>query len=211
MLSAQQIDRLEFQRDSDDAIVRALAYAQRKRADDRAKMLGVKLSEAKFLSLMERREKDQAKRAAFEAEQPKPGHLPRKGVYLINGEMISIATAAKRSGFTATTLYARMHAGATLQEAMTGVDRRNHRLGQGQTYTINGETMNLREWADRKGIPYNTLQKRLGRGMKPIDAIQQQNQRPRKGAGVVRSSAPSRKTGGVPVAQDCPEMELFIP
>ena len=181
-LSAQQIDRFEFQRDSDDALARALEYARQKRADDRAKMLGVEISNVPNKRLFERWDQD-------EAEQPARAQFNRK-VKDEHSRRSLQNRPAKRAIHRAT--------------AKAGP---GNRYGQGKQYTINGETKNLRAWSEHVGISYNSVIKRMSRGQTVEQALFQPDKR--KGAGAVRSLAPHQETGGVSVAQDTDNLGFF--
>lgn len=51
------------------------------------------------------------------------------------------------------------------------VEQSNNRPGYNRPITVNGETLNARQWADRTGIPAATIRTRISRGWAPERAL----------------------------------------
>lgn len=160
-LTPKQIDRLEAQRDSDDALARALAYTKQKRAEERARVLGVQISSPQFKTLFDRMTDEQAR-----AKPNKP-----------------------------------------VQRRTTGDGARRPK---NMLHEVDGISMTVRQWSDETGIAFNTLTKRLLRGLTMQEAIETPVVRGRpRGAGVGRSSPKAPGTGVGSLAREREELGFF--
>ena len=142
-LAPAQIDRMEFQRDSDDALARALAYAKQKRADDRAKMLAVTVSDARSKTLIERWDQDAEERDARQNLKTRRKDAQQQKV---------LQNRTTRS-----------------KPPTSSTARQGSPSSRRKYYAYAGSEMTIEELAAVASVGINTLRDRLGKGW-PVEA-----------------------------------------
>lgn len=86
-------------------------------------------------------------------------------VYEYRGENLTRAQLTQKYGITAAAVRSRLAKGEDLETALS-------RPVNNRTYTHDGQTLNLRQWAEKLGIKYSTLHARINRSdMSFEDAI----------------------------------------
>ncbi|MEO9788587.1 MAG: hypothetical protein ABJF67_13390 [Aurantimonas coralicida] len=212
-LTPKQIDRLEAQRDSDEALARALTYAKQKRADERARVMAVELRgstpvsvliSADFLPVAEDKS-----RTAY--GPPKHRHRTARQ-YQAFGMSKTLPEWANEYGHHVETLRNRIKRGVQLEDALTMAPERG-RGPRGKLYTFDGETLSLTEWSARTGIEKSTLATRLHKGWTieealttPLLKLSAQKKRDR---GEGRSTCEARGTGVGSLARESEELGFF--
>ncbi|WP_152047182.1 hypothetical protein [Aureimonas psammosilenae] len=154
-----EADRLyveEFATESADLMRRALAYAAQKRAEERAKALGIPLKDGAFNS------------------RTRSDCTRKQRQYEINGETKKLKEWCAHYGIKQATVIGRMQKGASLFDALTMPLKKVGGKGRGRKpslHTMNGESKTLTEWAKYLGINKATLDHRIWRGMTFIQAV----------------------------------------
>jgi hypothetical protein len=196
---ARLIDQQEFEAESKAALKRALAYSQRKRKEERCRVLGIEVTGGDF---------NKAPPLPF-------GRIAK--LYTYGGETKTAAEWAKHLGLNVNTFQARLR-----KNGLAGaINFKAPNRKKGRLITVNGVTRNMRGWAEALGINTNTLQARIARGASPEEAVAMggRHQAPRKqkaandnaaleGAGVSADFGPFEETGGWSTAQETPNIDF---
>lgn len=88
-----------------------------------------------------------------------------------NGRQISVSELSRQSGVKITTLFHRLNSGQTPEQAISSVAEYDKK------YCYNGESLTLRQWADKLGLSYGALHARLRRGWDIEKALSTPNPR----------------------------------
>lgn len=94
--------------------------------------------------------------------------MDKRRMYSFNGRMMTVDEIAEELGVHRNTIYKRMQAGMTPEEAIAMKTRRSVQ------YDFEGRKMNLNQIAAKTGISYSTLDDRMKRGMTLAEAIDAQ-------------------------------------
>ncbi|ATU92012.1 hypothetical protein [Phyllobacterium zundukense] len=198
MTPAQRIDREEFERDSADALQRALAYAKAKREAERNRVL-------KFIH-------GKAPAGNFSSNIKNSlgvfGRPARQ--YTVNGLTMSIDMWARHLGLTSSALLARKKRLGSYEAAIkAGSERLPNRVAQRITY--NGQSLTIREWAEQLGVQTATIYRRMNSGHSPVEAIAMGVRKPANAndntaPGVVSNFPASQGTGAGSTLQETPEI-----
>lgn len=129
---------------------------------------------------------------------------PAPKLYAYKGNLYTIKELAGLAGTTPQAMYTRITSyGYSVAEAVEAGKRASGSLAFRHTYA--GQTLTLRQWAERVGISYFTLAGRLNRGWTIGQALCIPNSEQRR-AGVVMNFVPSKGTGAGGIAQEIPEI-----
>jgi len=205
MTPAQRIDREEFQRDSADALQRALAYAKAKREAERNRVL-------KCIS-------GKAPSGSFSPNvkyQPRPLFGKPAKQYTVDGLTMSIESWAGHLGLSTATLYNRKKRLGSYEAAIqAGSERQPSRVAQ--RIAFDGKFLTVREWAEFFGIEIGVIYRRMSSGYSPTEAIAMGKSGPRgprpKAAnandntpGAVSNFPAIKGTGAGSTSQETPEI-----
>ena len=128
--------------------------------------------------------------------------------YTAHGETLTLTEWSRRTGLSFPTLRYRISHGFTIEEALASKMRERTGREPSITITFKGETLTIAEWSERSGLSATLLRKRLRMGWSAERVLTKTTV---AGGGVGRSSAPGQETGGVSIAQDTAELEVFQP
>ena len=211
-LTPKQIDQLEAQRDSDDALARALTYAKQKRAEDHARAMAVELREPVPVSILLNVDRLAAADDSRSANAAAKGRRRPMKAYEAFGEKKPLIEWARIYGRNAATLRNAIYSGIPLEEALT-VQRERGRGPKGKLYAFNGETLSLTEWSARTGIAKTALVSRLHLGWTLEKALTTPNQRTasraKRDRGEGQSTCEASGTGVGSLAREREELGFF--
>lgn len=83
-------------------------------------------------------------------------------LYTFDGKTMTISEWSEHTGITRSTLCKRICSGWPIERALT--EPVDHRMGggdRGQTYTFNGETLTIPQWARKLGFRASMLRERI--------------------------------------------------
>lgn len=98
-------------------------------------------------------------------------HRGRRTHFELDGERHSLREWSEIYGIKLCTLISRLYNdGMDLRTALTTpvAERSQSRMGTGMRICVDGETLTIREWADRLGIQVNSLKTIIGRKRKTM-------------------------------------------
>lgn len=144
----------------------------------------------------------QAQRKQVRQAQRKRTNSNRAKTYTHDGRTLTLADWALATGLSKDTIYGRLRAGWSIEQALTLSDGRSG-ADRAARHTINGETKTLKEWADHVGITYDGLMGRMRKGRTLAEALAMPKGRH---PGVAFNLGASRDTGGRGTAQETPNL-----
>lgn len=106
-------------------------------------------------------ERKRIKAARLTEETPRLPPFQPYDPLTLNGETLTVPEWSDRLGIGVTTIYYRLHRGATPEQALKPVGSLTHL----------GETLTLCEWSRRSGVKRTTIRERLKRGCTPEEAL----------------------------------------
>jgi hypothetical protein len=212
---ARQIDAEEFRQDSKRALDRALAYSQQKKDERRRAFLVTIYGETgKAMPLWNTLPSGQP---AQPNTRPEPAqklrfHGRNAKLHTVNGRSFTVAQWAQELGISIHTLRARSTTSGSVEAAI--LQGGNRRCVGGDLITFDGQSLPMREWADRLGINYAALFARAKRhGFETaikMGGPQHGGPRPRpandNAPGVVSDFVPVEGTGAGAVLQETPNI-----
>ncbi|WP_137153497.1 hypothetical protein [Rhizobium sp. FKL33] len=166
---ARQIDAEEFQRDSRQALARALAYSRHKQEERRRQFLTVIYGEqGQTMPLWSTQPKDNEGLPVAPVQQSKPktkapdDHHGRVAkIHTVNGRSLTARQWANLLGVSISTLFARAKKLGSLEAAIGQGGKQ--RSKSDKRITFDGLSFTRKEWAHHLGISYDALCARISK------------------------------------------------